>query len=501
MLASSTLPKDAGRAPLRRGQDRRGLTLRLAAAWLLLVPLGAVAADETPLPTAWADRFRQAPFEASFSDDRWLGEHASYAIPAAEVVLFDVLLNVYNRHAVGGDYESTAATIRRNLRGGWTVDQDPFKTNQLGHPYQGATHYGFARSAGLSFWESTGYALAGSALWEIAGEATPPSVNDLINTGIGGSFMGEALFRLASLLLENEDIPPLWREVAAAVVSPPLGVNRLAFGERFDRVFASRKPALYSRVHLGFMATAENTSGTSTTSLRRNEAQAEYAIDYGLPGKPGYGYRRPFDLFAFQATASSANGFENLMTRGLLVGRAYDAGPDVAGAWGLYGSFDYIAPQVYRVSSTGLSVGTTGQWWVTPSVAMQGTALLGAGYTAVGTTRSSSEIDYNYGVAPQALVAWRTILGDGVALDLTGRAYFVSRVAAVDHRGRDVIGRLDAALTWRVYKRHGVTVKVVGNVRDARYDDLGDLSQSRNTIGLFYTYLGQDGLGAVPRPQ
>ncbi|HET9339395.1 MAG TPA: DUF3943 domain-containing protein [Casimicrobiaceae bacterium] len=478
----------------------RAFASAFAAAWLVLLPPGANAADETPLPTAWAERFRQAPFEASFADDRWLGERASYAIPAGEVVLFDALLNLVNRHTIGNEYESTYDSIVRNLHSSWTVDQDPFSTNQLGHPYQGSMHYGFARSAGLSFWESTGYALAGSALWEIAGETTPPSINDLLNTGIGGSFMGESLFRLASLLLENDDVPPLWREVGAALIQPSLGVNRLAFGERFDRVFASRNPALYSRVNLGFMATAENTSGTSTTSLRRNEAQAEYAIDYGLPGKPGYGYRRPFDLFSFQATASSANGFENMMTRGLLVGRAYDAGPDVAGVWGLYGSFDYIAPQVYRVSSTALSVGTTGQWWVSPSVAMQGTALIGAGYTAVGTTHSTSDVDYNYGVAPQALLAWRTILGDGVALDVTGRAYFVSRVASVPDRGRDIIGRIDAGLTWRVYKRHGITVKYLGNLRDANYDGV-DQSQSRNTIGLFYTYLGKDGLGAVPRPQ
>jgi hypothetical protein len=461
---------------------------------------GAVRAQEAPLSTLWTERFRQAPFEASFSDDQWLGERRAYALPLGEVVLFDALLNLVNRHTIGNEYKTTIDSIRDNLHSSWTIDRDPFSTNQLGHPYQGSMHYGFARSAGLSFWESTGYALAGSALWEIAGETTPPSANDLINTGIGGSFMGEALFRLASLLLENDEVPPLWREVGAALIQPSTGFNRLAFGKRFDQVFASRSPATYSRADIGFSGTAEQTTGTSTTKLDRNELQADYAIDYGLPGKPGYAYRRPFDLFSFQATVSSANGFENLMTRGLLVGRAYDAGPDVAGVWGLYGSFDYIAPQVYRVSSTALSVGTTGQWWVTPSVAMQGTALLGVGYTAVGTTESSADTDYNYGMAPQALVAWRTILGDGVALDITGRAYFVSRVASVPDRGRDIIGRIDAGLTWRAYKRHGVSIKYLGNIRDANYAGV-DQSQSRNTIGLFYTYLGEDGLGAVPRPR
>jgi len=477
----------------------------LARAVLGLVVAGACAlgpvaarAEETPLPSLWTERFRQAPFEASFSDDRWLGERREYWLPLGEVVLFDALLNLVNRHTIGNEYKSTIHSIRDNLHSSWTIDRDPFSTNQLAHPYQGSMHYGFARSVGLSFWESTGYALAGSALWEIAGETTPPSANDLINTGIGGSFMGESLFRLASLLLENDEVPPLWREVGAALIQPSTGFNRLAFGKRFDQVFASRNPATYSRADVGFSGTAEQTTGTSTTKLDRNELQADYAIDYGLPGKPGYAYRRPFDLFSFQATVSSANGFENLMTRGLLVGRAYDAGPDVAGVWGLYGSFDYIAPQVYRVSSTALSVGTTGQWWVTPSVAMQGTALLGVGYTAVGTTESSAETDYNYGLAPQALLAWRTILGDGVALDITGRAYFVSSVASVPDRGRDIIGRIDAGLTWRVYKRHGVSIKYLGNIRDANYAGV-DQSQSRNTIGLFYTYLGEDGLGAVPR--
>ena len=476
------------------------------AAWGLAV-VGALAFAPTPAPaqdvpvsSLWTERFRQAPFEASFSDDQWLGDRRQYAVPLGELVLFDVLLNLVNRHTTGNEYKSTMRSIRDNLHSSWTIDRDPFETNQLGHPYQGSMHYGFARSAGLSFWESTGYALVGSALWEIAGETTPPSANDLVNTGIGGSFMGEALFRLASLLLENDDVPPLWREIGAALIQPSTGFNRVAFGKSFDQVFASRQPAIYSRADVGFSGTAAQSTGTSTTRLRRNELQVDYAIDYGLPGKPGYGYRRPFDLFSFQTTVSSANGFENLMTRGLLVGRAYDAGPDVAGVWGLYGSFDYIHPQVYRVSSTALSVGTTAQWWVTPSVAMQGTALIGAGYTAVGTTHSSAETDYNYGIAPQALLAWRTILGDGVALDVTGRAYFVSRVASVPDRGRDVIGRVDAALTWRVYERHGASIKVLGNLRDANYGGV-DQSQSRTTIGLFYTYLGKDGLGAVPRPR
>src|SRR5207249_8758039 len=129
------------------------------------------------------------------------------------------------------------------------------------------------------------------------------------------------------------------------------GFNRLAFGDRFRTLFPSNDAVYFSRLQVGFSGTAQSGVGLSTTRLRRNEALIDYSIDYGLPGKAGYTYRRPFDYFSLQATASSANGAENLLTRGLLVGKDYDAGDAYRGVWGLYGLYDYIAPQTFRVSS------------------------------------------------------------------------------------------------------------------------------------------------------
>ena len=48
-------------------------------------------------------------------------------------------------------------SIRRNPHHKWVADNDPFKVNQFGHPYQGSMYHGFARSAGLDFWPSLGY--------------------------------------------------------------------------------------------------------------------------------------------------------------------------------------------------------------------------------------------------------------------------------------------------------------------------------------------------------
>lgn len=422
-----------------------------------------------------------------------------YRLPALEILGFDVLVNRVNRCCGSdrGDYAVTLDSIRRNLRGKWVVDDDPFKVNQFGHPYQGSMYYGFARSAGLGFWESAGYAFAGSAAWEIAGERTPPSRNDQVNTGIGGSFLGEALFRMASLLLEQGGgLSPAWRERVAGVVAPSLWFNRHVMGLQ-GGIFPSNDAAYYSQLQLGFMGATQNARGTSAVPTR-NDGQLEFSLDYGLPGRDDYVYRRPFDQFSFRATLSSANGFENVLTRGLLVGHDYKAGPRYRGVWGLYGSYDYISPQTFRISSTALNVGTTGQWLASDRFAVQGTLMGGMGYAAVSTLRGvASDRDYRYGVAPQVLASIRVIGDDTSAFNVTLRDYFVSRVGGLARGGHDNIVRADIAWTWRVRGRDAITVKYLWNRRSAEYPELGDRFQSRGTVGIFYTLLGREHFGRV----
>ena len=421
---------------------------------------------------------------------------------AAGILGFQFLVNRVNRQ-VGDpreDYHVTTETLRRNLRSGWVTDRDPYSINQLGHPYQGAMYHGFARSAGFDYWQSLGIDFASSAVWEIAGEATRPSRNDQINTGIGGSFLGEALFRMSSLVLEKgAGLSPFWREWAAAAIAPSAGFNRWAHGERFKGVFSSRDAAYHSRLGAGVVASNSRNPVSVVSDFRRDELQLDFSIDYGLPGRRDYDYRRPFDYFAFQATASTANAVENVMTRGLLLGRPYAVGDNDRGVWGLYGSFDYIAPQAYRVSTTALSIGSTGHWWLSETVSLQGTATAGVGYAAVGTRGAAPDAEraYNYGVAPQALLALRLTHDDTLSLDLTAREYFVSNVASGTSGGRDNIVRGEASLTWRVARLQALTLKLLANRRDARFALPVTSRQTQNSVGLFWTLLGEDRFGVV----
>ncbi len=431
------------------------------------------------------------PLDGSVARER------SVVVPALEIVGFDFLLNRYNKRFSGStDYDVSGASIRRNLRGPWVVDNDPFKVNQAAHPYQGSLYHGAGRATGLSYWEASALTFAGSAWWEITGEKTPPSRNDQIASGVAGSFLGEPLFRMAHLVQSRSDLSPAWRGWIAAAISPPVGLNRALFGARFDSAFADHDPAYYGRLHVGATHANQN-DFDSTPGFRRNASQIDFAVDYGLPGQPGYTYQRPFDYFNFQVLLSSANGVENLSSRGLLYGTDYAVGDSYRGIWGLYANYDYLSPQIFQVSTTSLSLGTTAQWWASRNVALQGTLLAGLGYSAVSTLQQPTDIpEYHYGMSSRAALALRLIAGERAAVDIAARMVSVGRFTR-RAAGRDEISRIDSAFTWKISGPHAIGVNYVWSHRSADFPGTPGRRQTLGRLGLYYTLLGQDGFGAV----
>jgi hypothetical protein len=422
----------------------------------------------------------------------------SYGATALEIAGFQFVLNrVDHAFVKPDDYGVSVGSWRRNLRSSWVEDRDPFEINQMGHPYQGSVYYGIARSNGLDFWESMGAAFAGSAVWEIAGETTPPSRNDQITTSFGGSFLGESLYRMANLVLERGyGLSPRWREAAAAGISPALGFNRYARPGRHAPIWDSHDPAVFGRVQLGATVRARGNAGISLATLR-NELAADFALDYGLPGKAGYTYRRPFDYFTFRLRMSTAQGVESLTSRGLLFGAPYQAGDRLSGIAGLYGGYDYLSPQLFRIASTGLTLGSNLQWRLAPALTLQAHGSGGIGYTSTGTVRASAAGQYTYGFAPQAMLSLRLIGGDKLALDLGERAFFDGKLATPQGDGSDRVLRSEAALTYRVRGHHGLTLKYLSSRRSYTFANTPGREQRHDTVGLYYTWLPAHGLGAV----
>lgn len=438
------------------------------------------------------------------------GAGKSYAIPAFEIPAFLLLLNLYDRHAYPNDmedgkkvYGSNFSTFRDHVfHGPWGVDQDSFAMNQFNHPYHGTLYHGFARSAGLNYWQSLLYDNAGSFLWETAGETTHPSINDQIASGIGGSFFGEVLFRMANLVLEDDrdgGRPGFWRKLGATMLSPAAGFNRYAFGDRFRPIFPSNDPSLRWRLQLGESTKSDLNNQGATSTIQKSEATLDYSMDYGLPGKPGYSYDRPFDYFQFEITTlgNRSNPVGNIMIRGLLLGKDYEAGDSFQGIWGLYGGYDYISPYIFRVSSTSLSLGTTYQWTPTRLLTLQGSLLGGMGYAAGGNATLVGERDYHYGVSPQGLFAFRCLFGDRAMFDMTGRAYYLSGKGINDPVGRETIRRLNTGFTVRVYGRHALGFQYILSSRDVRYPNRPDSHQTVGTVAIVYNLLGYAGFGAI----
>ena len=157
---------------------------------------------------------------------------------AGEVVLLEVVPWAFDRYVLKEDFAYISFdTIKQNFKTGFKYDSDHFLTNQSSHPYHGGLFFTAARSNGYGYWESGLFALAGSLMWECCMENTAPSINDLVNTTLGGMTRGEVAHRLSIVVLDNTatGADRVWREIVATLLNPVGAFNRLVRGEMFSQ--------------------------------------------------------------------------------------------------------------------------------------------------------------------------------------------------------------------------------------------------------------------------
>jgi hypothetical protein len=118
---------------------------------------------------------------------------------------------------------------RENIGEGTVWDDNHFHINGLLHPYQGSFYYLAGRSNNYSFEKSFLFTLLGSAFWECCGESHLPSTSDLFTTTLGGTAIGEVLFRFGSDVLADEK---WYSEPLGFVLSPTRAGTRWMLGQR-----------------------------------------------------------------------------------------------------------------------------------------------------------------------------------------------------------------------------------------------------------------------------
>jgi hypothetical protein len=410
-------------------------------------------------------------------------------------------LNIGGRLFMGEDtFDVTFQTWIDNLQAEWEYDPNTFQTNQFAHPYQGSLYMTSARSLGVGFYTSALITTFGSWIWETAMEIHPPSINDQITTSVAGTLFGEALFRLSTISLGSSAKPGFWRELGAAGIAPMHGVNRLAFGNRYRDRRLNGFPWYGELVASVGVAGQFHQDGESADADEHTVTLAG-RVSHGLLGAEGWRFRRPFDHFeasfalTINANSLGAEAFGSLLARGLLAGKSYGEGVN-AGLWGLFAAYDFIAPQVFRASSSNVALGTVGQRELGRRFTLFGTVYAGLGFGAGGVSEEvEGQRDYHFGAQAVGFGELGLTWAKRVRFRGTARLYLTGEKVSPDPDSYEDIQYGTAELVYRVAGPHALGLGYTGGRRKARYPDIPDVKMSVNELSVSYRFVSDPGLG------
>ncbi len=426
-----------------------------------------------------------------------LGAHTALAQPAdttaspvprrvglavQQTLLSNVVVNRFNAWALGEawardvDFESW----NRNLRLGWEWDEDAFATNMFGHPYQGATYFNAGRANGFSYWESVPLAAFGSWTWEHFGETFRPSLNDFFMTTFGGISVGEMTHRVAATIRDEESrgAERLTREIAALVVDPMGGFNRLFQGQ-WSRVGPNppeHDPGAFAYAYrAGVRNVFADASGTHNVA-------ATLLIDVAYGDAFLKRYREPFDVFSAHVQFSPGGGGLNAVQTS---GRLYQAGlPSWSGrfehAFSVDQRFDYLSNPVYRFGAQNVEVGILSRFPLPRRFTLRTRAagsflVLGAISAPEGVLEEETTRAYDFGPGVGAVVSAELMRGETTFLSMYNRAEYLHSVSGTpaDH----VIAFTGLKGMLPLYGNFGVGLDLRGDVRESRYADVPDISR------------------------
>jgi hypothetical protein len=339
-----------------------------------------------------------------------------------QAAVINVIYNIGNQ--VRGEHTAKISfkSWWNNMKYGFEWDDNPFVTNQFGHPYQGSNYYTAGRANGMSYWESAALTAFGSATWEYFGENNYASFNDLVNTTLGGIALGEAFHRAAWMIRDTHATGKkrLWQEIAGTAVDPMGGFNRFVSGDasRVSDKPATFRPASSTAVgSVGALWQGDNDNAFSESP----DPFLEMDLVYGKPLE-GRG-RTPFEAFTVNFRMGGGQGLSDVRVRGRLFGQPVDHGKLHLA---LAHSFDYVANRAYKFGRQGFDFVLSKR--IGTIEGMSAVILGGAGVTAQGAidrvpaegpipeVPEGEERDYDYGPG--------TAFGGTATFQRNGRTFF-----------------------------------------------------------------------------
>ena len=224
-------------------------------------------------------------------------QERNFGLAAAEVIGLELLPWAFNRYVSNRDAAYISfRTIKSNYQTGFTYDRDAFTTNLALHPFHGSLFFNSARTNGFSFWESAPFALVGSFLWELHMEKESPSINDLVNTTVGGMTRGEIQYRVSNMILDNtkSGFERFLREAGGLALNPIGGFNRLIKGQMWTD-FQNPPDRFPSRLYLELDGMYRHRAGDAVAGEDTEQGGFSIGLRYGdlFEGD----HRAPFEYF------------------------------------------------------------------------------------------------------------------------------------------------------------------------------------------------------------
>lgn len=251
----------------------------------------------------------------------------------------------------------TPKTWWANMQQGMVWDLDDFTVNQIGHPYQGNNYFNSGRANGLNFYESAALTAFGSATWEFFGETNHASLNDFINTTLGGITLGEMLHRTGWLIRNTSATGKrrLWSEIGATALDPITGLNRFVSG---DASRVTDKPPEFVPTSMSGLASAGVLWRGSQSSAFTAAGDPFLEIDAYYGDANTGESRNPYDAFWIRTRFGGGSSFSEARVRRRLFGRPLGKG---ALNFSLIQTYNYQSNDAYSTGSQAIdaAIGTT----------------------------------------------------------------------------------------------------------------------------------------------
>jgi hypothetical protein len=426
-----------------------------------------------PAISALIDTTMQNKYGDLLDDDPEYNKRYPFWIPAAEVIGAIGVTWALDRYLLNENYARVGfKSWQYNISNGLEWDNDRFGVNFIGHPYSGTLSYNAGRANGYNFYTSFGLAVGGSLIWEYFGENTRPSYNDIIYTPINGTFFGEILYRLSSNILDDRTRggERVFREIAAGLVNPMRGFNRLIQGKSFRRT----NKEIYEKepINISLYAGVRKLDDPNHTMFGNGTYSGiiNVQFDYGNPFEQRK--RKPFDFFKLRADLNFGVGrkyLDNILGYGILFGKNLQWNK-MAILVGGFQYYDYWDNKKFELGTIGFGAGAISKLPMSKVSNIYTSihlALVPFGGSRTKFVIDTTQVrDYNFVGGLES--KFECTMNFGKYATATLRYYFYWMRTYVGANGNNFIHILKPRITVRIFKNFsiGAESQLYYNVRD-----------------------------------